>query len=95
MSASLSYWTGSDGLIKFFLSWLKDWFNLPVRDRVFFSNVNGISISNESIVGCLEDTSYFLSSEEAGIIWEAEALLAISELFSATYNPTYEFGLPV
>ena len=38
-----------------------DWFNLPAKDRAFFSNVNGTLTSNESAVGCLEDTNFWTS----------------------------------
>ena len=73
MSANLAYWIGYDGLIKFLLSWLMDLFNLPTRDSAFFSNVNGTLTSNESTVGCLEDTICFVISEEASTIREADA----------------------
>ena len=50
-----------------------DWFNLPARDRAFFSKVSGTLTSNELVVGCLEYISCFVSSEEASTIREAEA----------------------
>ena len=37
-----------------------------------FGNVNGILTSNGSTVGCLEDSSCFVSSEEACTLWEAK-----------------------
>ena len=72
ISANLAYWAGN-GVIKFLLSWLMDRFNLPARDRAFCNNVNGTLASSESVLGCLEDTNCFVSSEEACTIWEAGA----------------------